>query len=313
MTTMSQEEFKLDLTVFENTNITLPYTDHMIKGCIYTKRLLTALSYYSHLNVEANTNNQLIFIEFMDKIYNHQIFDDFHHLTQDHQSELKAIANLAIECYKLTTCDLSTCHYADRHYRTRQSHMQLKSRDDTKYLNVYTEIMDSLHFHVFHLIEGGMRLQVIPEPFDTTSSTADQLQYDKTSPYFDPEFAGMTRALKKSGDKTDRFPRLKNKFNISNDNINGSKSSVTFLDSIYKHLLTLTSINNEIIMQLMTIIESFDYDTDSVDIDLGIFAEYGASNISLELNMDRAIHEMVQAFIKAKSYVYKYTIWPTHH
>ena len=57
---------------------------------------------------------------------------------------------------------------------------------------------------------------------------------------------------------------------------------------------------------LKEIIESEEYDTDSVDIDLDIFIESGVSNISLALNDDTKnliINQMIDEFNKYKSYL----------
>ena len=84
--------------------------------------------------------------------------------------------------------------------------------------------------------------------------------------------------------------------------------SITFLDLIYQHLLLKNKNNNPLIIELIEIIESEEYDTDSVDIDLDIFNQYGFSNLSLLLNDDQhlIINQMIDEFDKHKSYVYIY-------
>ena len=81
---------------------------------------------------------------------------------------------------------------------------------------------------------------------------------------------------------------------------------VDTLDTIYKHLLLLNKNSNPLISKLLEIIESEEYDTESVDIDLDIFVECGVSNISLSLNDDKhlIINQMVEKFNHSKSYVY---------
>ena len=45
-----------------------------------------------------------------------------------------------------------------------------------------------------------------------------------------------------------------------------------------------------------------EYDTDSVDVDLDIFVEYGVCNISLALNDDNIINQIIEEWNKSKSY-----------
>ena len=61
--------------------------------------------------------------------------------------------------------------------------------------------------------------------------------------------------------------------------------------------------NNKLVLKLKDIIESGEYETESVDIDLTIFKEEGVSNISSELSDDSVINEMMQIFQNSKSYV----------
>ena len=79
-------------------------------NCIVIKRLLTTLSYYTHLDIN-NTNDKYIFCNFIETIYKYGIYDDFHHFRKYHENDIELIMNLAIKSYKLLECDISSCLY----------------------------------------------------------------------------------------------------------------------------------------------------------------------------------------------------------
>ena len=135
-------------------------------------------------------------------------------------------------------------------------------------------------------MSSGLRMYSKPDLNENDNDDDDK--NDDHSPYFDRSFSRISNFIENSKDATNRFTRLNgNKFNISVvdddvfDNINDD--NYTFLDIIYKHLLLN---NNPFTYLLKEIIESEEYDTDSVDIDLDTI-KCGISNISLALNDDK--------------------------
>ena len=178
-------------------------------------------------------------------------------------------------------------------------------------------MMDSLHFYLFHLMTSGLRMSIKQDLNEDTDDGDDDLP-----PYFDRSFSRISNFIINSKDATNRFTRLHgNKFNISavndvNDDVTDiiNDENYTFLDLMYKHLLLLNKHNNPLIIKLIEIIETEEYDTYSVDIDLDLFIECGFSNLSLLLLNDAddddkhliIINQMIQQFNKSKSYVYIY-------
>ena len=288
-----------------------------VDNCIVIKRILTALSYYNHLDTD-NVNDRSIFMNFMDTIYKHQVYDDKFHLIKFHQDDIESVIKLATTSYSCKSCDLSICSYSDRHFRVKQQLVNNKATtntdDEMKYFHVYTEIMDSLHFYVFHLIDGGLRDGVAK--MDTNRDEIKQ----NDSPYYDGSFLRLRDNISKTKAKTDRFTRLGgNKYNISTVNDSNEdndqtesvtsqkkkkKGERTYLDSLYKHISSISTDNKQVILKLKKLIKSHDYDTESLDMDLNIFKEYGICNISLELNESEGIiPEMIKFLNKAKSLV----------
>ena len=313
-----------DLSVFQNFNppqVSKLYCCN-IKQCDAIKRLLYSLFYYDLLKVDDNINYQKLSCNFMDNIYKQQIYDDFYHLTKYHQSEMQSVMDFAISKYNISKCNLTTCAHSNRHYRL----VDAKSNDDCQYFDLYQETMDSLHFYVFHLAEGGMRW---------SNNCVDQCEVRTTSrsPYFDASFDRICTHINNSRNKTSRFKRLNsNKFNISDkyvqDNTNaesfssvidvgnyiqikqsyvpdlqfGNKGDATFLDWIHSELLKHHSL--ELIQSLLEIMNGNDYDTDALDMDLEIFQSDDSSNLSKLLTDSEEAIALAKIFEKAQGFVH---------
>ena len=129
-------------------------------------------------------------------------------------------------------------------------------------------------------------------------------------PYFDRSFSRISNFIRnckeKQIDLQDYEINSRSAVNDVNDDVTDIITDVnyTFLDLIYQHLLLN---NNPLTIKLIEIIESEEYDTDSVDIDLDIFKECGFSNLSLLLNdvddKHVIINSVLEEFNKSKSYV----------
>lgn len=292
---MSANPLQFDPSIYQQSSTPSKCSNH--SECISIKRLLTALSYYNHLDIN-NTNDQLIFNNFMESIYKYQIYDDFYHLTNHHQNEIQSIKNTAVEVYEISKCDLSVCSYSDRHFQV-SSDINDESKiqsTEMKYFYVYQEVMDSLYFYVFHLIDSALRLPIDDEKMKEQSSSSN-----------DGEFSRILSMIQKSAAKTSRFTRLKANVSQSgnhdkNDMSVDQNSNDTFLDIIYSDL-KFTALGTKMMQTLQEIIESGDYDTESVYIDLEIYKESGISNISTEFNNEQVINQILTRFQQSKSSV----------
>ena len=215
-----------DVSMFESIDQSLSIcTAQDVKDCQVIQRLLTTLSYYSRLIDSANESNDdhhIKFSNFMDTVYKHQIYDDFYHFSKCHQDAVESIMDLALTQYRFAECDLSTCKYSDRHYRLNEKYLDAiqhnDTEDQTKYFDINAEMMDSLHFNIFHIFSCGLRLK----PNDNDEQKMDEESAD-ASPYFDPLFSRMSKMVKKTQQDRNRFKRLGgNKYNISvaNETVN---------------------------------------------------------------------------------------------
>lgn len=181
--------------------------------------------------------------------------------------------------------------------------------NDDKYFNLHQETMDTLHFYVFHLYQGGLRHQSEIEQKD--EDTLDQ----NMSPYFDAEFQRMCMYVKRSRGSTNRFNRLHgNKFDISavskvkdaekTEMIDVKNGEDTFLDYIYNQLLNDKNFVSESVVLLCEILQFNGYDTESLDIDVNIFETDQKSTISSLLDDNIMMTEIVKIFTATKSLVF---------
>ena len=302
---MATLPLQFDTAIYQESSTNVKCSEH--RDCKFVRRLLTALSYYTHLITTNSTNDKLIFNNFMDSIYKHKVYDDFYHVTKKHQNEIISIMNLCIEAYKVPKCDLTCCLYSDRHFEVSTQNISKSNINQSnhenagmKYFFVYQEVMDSLHFYVYHLLDTASRL------------AADESDNKKPagSSYSDRELSRILDMRKKCSEKTARFIRLKT--NVAHimhvhtddykDYIESNGTSDTFLDAIYNGLLS-TSSNEQTVTKLVSIIQSGDYDTESVDMDLDIFEETKVSNVSIALSNDALIQQILNRFQQCNSLV----------
>ena len=287
---------EFDLTIFKNeqkpTIVTGKCFEYYNK-CITIKRLLASLSYYSVLDKDNND----IFCDFMLSVYGPQIYDDYFHLTKYHQNQLKQIRNMLGS----TKCELSSCNFANRHYRVYTT-----SSNNINY-NLYMEVMDSLHFYIYHLEETGLRSK---KEEREEIKDSDERKEGKNE-YFDKNFSRLIEQTKRTRDAVNRFSRVSdNKFNISVDNKNNIQQQLnevtddnddakTYLDALYSHLNS-KSVKDPLISTVKQIIIEQEYDSESLDIDVEIFVNCGTSNIAIELEND-VVNEIVNYFQISKS------------
>ena len=61
----------------------------------------------------------------MADVYKEQILDDYHHLIKYHQHQLEELSKYAINVYKFNECDVSSCNFTSRHFRTQNNNDNL--------------------------------------------------------------------------------------------------------------------------------------------------------------------------------------------
>ena len=170
------------------------------------------------------------------------------------------------------------------------------------YLNVYCNIMDSLHHYLFHLYDTGFRFLNNNNGEEEEKEKEKELQ----DPYkcYDETFATMNKKISSTRDASRRFSRISsggkyhieaginpNKNTNENTNINTKKQKQkgkTYLDTIYDHLKKL-KINKKSILRLKRYLNEEEYDTEAMDLDLKISDKDTESvgNISQHMNKNK--------------------------
>ena len=79
----------MNLSIFENIDQYPSTVCQDYKSCIAIKRLSSALSYYSTLNIQNNQHDQELFTKFVQEIYRHTLLiQDLYHFQKQHDNKL---------------------------------------------------------------------------------------------------------------------------------------------------------------------------------------------------------------------------------
>merc|ERR1712228_593317 len=166
--------------------------DDPLQSCQSIKRLIDALNLYSK-----NRDN----LEDLN-VFSKQLLEDYAHLIAEHDKDLFAINNA------LTACSIATCSFSSRHHRINNE--QVEETKDGK-LRFYAETMDSLHYHLLHLFETGMR------SINEYKDEDDNDEKNENDRFYDAKFAQMIERVNGKRSNTQKFERFevsKNKFNL---------------------------------------------------------------------------------------------------
>eukprot|EP01084_Bolivina_argentea_P295965 509665_1 len=250
-----------DLNVFkkvdEDDECEQDSNDNTIQNCSSLNRLCSGLKYYSLLDIINNIDHMNIFNNFIHDVYKTTLLDDFTHLVQKHGNHIQKINDELINTNKFKQCNINKCSFSTRHYR-----METNTNNNNVFdpiLKFYKDVMDSLHFYMFHLYDCGLRV---------TKSEGDEDNKDENKTndeYFDAGLSRLTRIIKEAEINTAAFDRFKvaDKFNIK---VNEQDGNETFTDEIIKYLSKTNVANN--LTDLICAIAEEEYDSDSLKFDI---------------------------------------------
>jgi len=188
-------------------------------------------------------------------------------------------------------------------------------QSNNKYLPLYIETIDSLHFLLFHLYHSSLR---ISNNYKKVKVDDGDDVKNKINEYYDPDFSRLLQSMQKTRKVTNRFSRLtSSKFNISGDidddqideyDIDVGDNCDTFLDDTYDKLLAFDNpYSAQFVSKLKEIVSDQEYDTEALDIDLQLFITDGKSNISQQINNHSFINEITKIFNAAKGGFYLFS------
>eukprot|EP01084_Bolivina_argentea_P000509 954_1 len=189
-----------------------------IYDCGYLRRLLEACKYYHSLKQLDNVHMQSKFVKFCLDVYK-ELLNDIHHLQSYHSTELNLIKAQLISNQILSECDATKCLYSQRHYSDRIARNDIPhmENDTDEQYAFYEQVMDGLHFNIFHLYEIGLRYDVNTEEIKYNKNENDEEKLDSARKDF--IFAQMTDNIymkcKQYYNMYNRFTRTNNKFTIN--------------------------------------------------------------------------------------------------
>ena len=120
-------------------------------NCTKMKRLIVTLKYFDGLNVVENKNDENIFESFVNDVYRTQLVSDYFHFVTIHKNSWKQIVD-GFYSKNNRKCALKNCITSSRYYN--------KSKIYGK-LGLVIDLLDTIHFNVFHMIDSGLRSNII--------------------------------------------------------------------------------------------------------------------------------------------------------
>eukprot|EP01084_Bolivina_argentea_P153803 268152_1 len=254
-------DHKHDLSPFknkDNTHAAECNTKSSYTECSAMKRLLTALKYYSMLDIIDKVEDREFFRKFMNDIY-YQVLDDYIHFNNHHSHELETINASLVNN---SACQILSCSFTCRHHGEAT-----KTNNLDHIMDFYIQTMDSLHFYLFHCYDVGIRTQ-------KQNATQDEEEENKQDQYFDAAFSRINKTISHRASTTHNFDRFSNKkntkFNIKTEQKEQTENNVgdnTYLDAIYEYLQSKNVKKNDI-AQLNKFIQDEEYDTDAIAYDV---------------------------------------------
>eukprot|EP01084_Bolivina_argentea_P083522 151213_1 len=136
------------IVLAQQCNITLSSTKNIINKCTHLRRIANALKYY-----QSHSYNDQLFIDFCEDKYS-MFVDDYIHLIRVHSNHTKYIASDLLQNENYIQCAIKSCKSTHRHFRDRYYSNIYKKTDE---YSIYIEILDTIHFFLFHLEETGLR------------------------------------------------------------------------------------------------------------------------------------------------------------
>eukprot|EP01084_Bolivina_argentea_P227346 383958_1 len=286
-----------------------------IKNCTHLSRIMSLLTtYHTH---DAKERDK--FIHLCSNVFN---LDDYIHLIHNHSHQRRLIS----DCFKTHICEnINQCPWTQRHYRNRN-----KTYGDSNKYNFYLEVLDTLHFYLFHLEDIALRI-----PFD--SKKIQQESKEKTVINVDEEIDFMQNQIEmkwkqyalhfnRLSSRNSKFILQQTEQNfvaqhlnvyVSDGDENKAADEITFIDEMLSKIQIIISkemhvskqVDDCILNNVIVFLQTEEYDTDSVILDIDITdADDGKCNIRnilyAQTNSAKIIQHIEQSlkdFIKYKN------------
>eukprot|EP01084_Bolivina_argentea_P074984 135993_1 len=237
--------------------------DSTVQNCQCILRIIKSIEYYHTLNITNNQKHQNKLVKFCKETYK-CLLDDYIHLITKHNNDLDQIFTIMTSEFNINFCNLFSCTSTINHHRNRtkygkNSHQITGNKD----FIFYRDIMDNIHYYLYHLYDVGLRIKLENNDHENTENK----QLD-----FDIEFSQISQTSRQIRNKLKKISKCNfnryentNKYTLSvSDNKNDHKhTDITLMDGLYQHI-KYKNINERIIWYLM----NEEYDSNAVQIDV---------------------------------------------
>eukprot|EP01084_Bolivina_argentea_P025534 47487_1 len=251
-----------------------------VDKCLCIHRLLEGIKYYMSLDVHSKSldDKKNTFIEFASEMYQ-SFLDDYIHITTRHNDELNDILNLMIQQHDIISCDITHCSALLRHYDNNNI---INAGVDNRFI-FYSNLFDSIHCHLFHSFDVGLRVH---------QNNEINIQ-NETTEHYDASFANICDIIQQRTNSLSSVKGLnRNRFsndkfnlniNIEDKTIYSTDTDGTFIDGLYNYMKQ-HNIKEYKLECLRNILISEEYDTDALTEDIHDNNGDQTSNVVLELN-----------------------------
>jgi len=292
------------------------FEEHCGDKCLSVLRIVYSLRHY-HLLLKAKKkvdNDRTLFIEWCDSVYTAALLlDDYVHVMSKH-NDITSLSAMARQI-KCPCSGAAECEWTGRHFRGRGRD---KAEKNAESVHFYIELMDTLHFNIFHLKEVGLRIDVADAKTDAKAEDDDE------DTLVDAEMLRIRDIIKLKREQY-TFDRMDsadtNKFTIV-----GTQKGVKDDEEGNNQLMMegmLEFINADVagaeLLKRYVVREN--YDSESVEIEVNLFIDRGAQSNLLQFaeshslaTLTRAIANFFREFRASKSFstgiIFWY--WPWH-
>ena len=203
----------------------------------------------------------------------------------------------------MVQCDSNNCLLLQRHHRNRRRNNKIEAmmNYDTN-LAFFVNTMDSIHCHICHLYDVGLRLKVKVSEDELESKGDDEH-------CFDQGFANMCNSIqyKQTIASNDDDEVVHNKFSINANNGNkDNKDDQTYTDGLYQ-FLGESGVTNTDLTQIQHILEEEEYDSDAWIEDVDDESGSLALNSNMKQMIDDKYYNLMYEYINhSKSMYYFY-------
>ena len=158
-----------------------------ISNCDYLQRISIGMKCYDLFC--RNKIEWEAFIDFCETKYTN-LLDDYVHFISVHNSHSISIAKELERVHGITQCEIESCDVVARHYRVTAR--EAEADDDDEKQTFYKDLFDSIHHHIFHLNQIGLR----DDPTDAKEdSEKEEAQDSADDILFDAEFMKLKRRI----------------------------------------------------------------------------------------------------------------------